>query len=198
MTGQRKQPGYGRLLDGPLQLAVPRRLPGGVWGSPPLTGRFSFDGNGIPIDPANGLPSFFTVLIDVRNDLRALQSQTEWPIPTRWELQIGVLIEPDTELGTAIPWPGINAASFLGSIDTSIESASVAQPLQLGPGVWPLVAAQANTPGLTATFPVVAQQVRVSFFQVVLNQDRNLAIGQTTNWVWKISTMIGLTAPAIT
>jgi hypothetical protein len=164
-------------------------------------GRFSFDGNGIPIDPATGLPVLGGVVIDVRNDLRALQVQTEWPIPTRWELQIGLTIQPDTLAGTAVPWPGApSAAVFGGSIDTSIESASVSQQLQLtaGPGVYPLVAAQAGILGLSATFPVVAQQVRVLIAQVGLNPDQNLASGTTTNWIWQISTMIGLTAPAIT
>jgi len=201
VTGQRRPPGYGRTLDDPLQLAVPRRLPGGVWGQVPLTSGFSYDGNGIPIDPATGLPALGGVIIDVSQDLRALQAQTEWPIPTRWELQFGFAINPDTASGTGAQWTGgPNAAIVFGTIDTSIESAAVSQQLALtaGPGVYPFQAAQAGTLGLQATFPVVAQQVRVRVGAIVLNQDPGLALGTTTTWRWSISTMVGLTAPAIT
>jgi len=200
VTGQRRPPGYGRTLDDPLQLAVPRRLPGGVWGQVPLGGVFSFDQNGSPIDPATGLPAAVVVL-DVSNDLRSLQAQTEWPIPTRWELQFGVSIGPDTASGTGATWTGGPAtASFFGTLDTSIESASVSQQLVFnnGIGVYPFTAAQTGVAGLGVTFPVIAQQVRVRFGGIVLVQDPALALGVTTTWRWSISTMVGLTAPAIT
>lgn len=172
-----------------------------MWGQIPLTGTFSFDGNGVPIDPATGLPAVGGVIIDVRNDLRALQAQTEWPIPTRWELQIGLTIGPNTSAGTSVPWTGgIGAAQFVGAIESAIESATIVEPLNLifGPGTYPLTAAIAGVPGLGNTFPVIAQQVRVRVAQVILNSDPGLASGFTTTWNWTISTLIGLTAPAIT
>jgi len=140
-------------------------------------------------------------MIDVSNELRALQTQTEWPIPTRWELQVGLIISPDTSAGTSGPWTGsFAAAQFFGSIECSIESATITEPLQLvfGPGNYPLIAAINGVPGLGNTFPVIAQQVRVRIGQVVLNADPGLAYGLLTTWRWTISTLIGITAPAIT
>lgn len=196
MTGQRRPPGYGRAIDAPLQLAVPRRLPGGVWGQQPLTGTFTYDANGFPLDPATGLPTS-SVVIDLANTSQGL-SQTEWPIPTRWEIQIGLVL---TCTNGAFPsWPGANqTAAFQGGIETAIESAGIVQPinLNLGPGVYPFVAASAGVLGLSATFPVVAQQVRVRFLQLQLVSDPNLAAQISSTWAWSISTMIGLTAPAI-
>ena len=140
-------------------------------------------------------------MIDVSNELRALQTQTEWPIPTRWELQVGLIISPDTSAGTSGPWTGsFAAAQFFGSIECSIESATITEPLQLvfGPGNYPLIAAINGVPGLGNTFPVIAQQVRVRIGQVVLNADPGLAYGLLTTWRWTISTLIGITAPAFT
>lgn len=195
MTGQRRPPGYGRAIDAPLQLAVPRRLPGGVWGQQPLTGTFSYDANGFPIDPATQAPAG-SVLIDLSSTSQGL-TQTEWPIPTRWEIQIGLVITCVN--GTFSSWPGASqTAGFQGGIETAIESAGIVQPISLifGPGVYPFVAASAGIPGLSATFPVVAQQVRVRYQRVELVSDPNLS-GLPSTWAWSINTMIGLTAPAI-
>lgn len=195
MTGQRRPPGYGRVRTEPLQLAVPSRLPGGVWGQTPLTGTFQYDSNGFPFDPNTGGPSA-QVVYDLRNGSQNL-SQTEWPIPTRWEIQIGLTIT--CIAGGAGPWPGATGTLNLqGTIETAIESASAVQAIQLvnGPGVYPFVAALAGVLGLGPTFPVIAQQVRVRFDRLTLLADPALS-GPATTWSWSVSTMIGLTAPAI-
>lgn len=195
MTGQRRPPGYGRAIDAPLQLAVPRRLPGGVWGQQPLTGTFTYDANGFPIDPATGLPTS-SVVIDLSSTSQGL-SQTEWPIPTRWEIQIGLGLVCTN--GAFSKWPGTTGANFEGGIETAIESAGVVQPITLnfGPGVYPFIAAVQGVPGLGSTFPVVAQQVRVRYLKLQLNSDQNLSGPISSTWAWSINTMIGLTAPAI-
>lgn len=197
MTGQRRPPGYGRAIDGPLQLAVPRRLPGGVWGQAPLTGTFSYDGNGFPLNPSTGAPQNL-VVIDLGSTSQGL-TQTEWPIPTRWEIQVGLTLTCTN--GVFSSWPGaLQTANFQGAIETAIESASVVQPLalNLGPGVYPFLAASLGVTGLGVTYPVVAQQVRVRYLQVQLNADPNLSTGGVSStWAWSVATMIGLTAPAI-
>jgi hypothetical protein len=78
-----------------------------------------------------------------------------------------------------------------GSIDASVESASTSQVIDLafGPGVYPLVAAQAGILGLSNTFPVIAQVLRVRLTDIVASNDAVLA-NQT--WSWSVNTVCGL------
>lgn len=189
MTGQRWDGRAARGRVGPLSVSTPTRLPGGLWGPAPITGSVTWDANGFPINPATGTPS--AIITIPLTDSQSLL-QTEWPIPTRWELQIG--LDLACLAGGPATWnadPG--ALRIIGSIQSSVESASVVQPIDLffGPGVYPLQAAVNGVPGLGSTFPVVGQTVRVRIERVIADQSDALS-GKT--WGWTVNALAGLTS----
>ena len=173
---------FGRGRNAPLQIDVPQRLPGGIWGPTPLTGVVSWDGNGNPT--AQGVQSLAAT---TQSLLRA-----EWPIPTRWELQIQLALSP---VSNATTWTGAGGVLLLlGSLESSVESAAVVQEVRLGeygPGVYPLTAAVNGVQGLGATFPVIGQTVILKVDGVEQGPDLNLA-NQT--WRWTVSAVCGLTS----
>ena len=180
MTGTRFPSAFGRAQAGPLQVSIPSRLPGGLWGPQPIGGVVEWDANGGPLTPTVNLASTSQALL-----------QSEWPIPTRWELQLGLTL---TCLTGPQAWNGQTGAFDLrGSITSSVESAEVVQAVQLsfGPGVYPLTAAVNGIPGLSSTFPVIGQTVRVKFDSILCGLDFNLA---STRWAWSVSTVCGLTS----
>ena len=69
----------------------------------------------------------------------------------------------------------------------------VSQQVELifGPGVYPLQAAVNGIPGLSSTFPVMGQVLRVKIDEVVLAPDLALA-GQS--WAWTVNVVCGLTS----
>lgn len=173
---------FGRGRSAPLQIDVPQRLPGGIWGPTPLTGTVSWDAQGNPT--TQGTQSLTATNQSL---LRA-----EWPIPVRWELQLGLELSPVSGGGTI--WNGATGAlNIRGSIESSVESASVTQGVQLvfGPGVYPLLAAVNGIPGLSSTFPVIGQTVIVRVNELEQAPDLNLA-GQT--WRYTVSVVCGLTS----
>jgi len=182
---------FGRGRAAPLQVDVPQRLPGGIWGPPPISGRIAWDAQGLPIDPATGIPGQGNVLVSLASTSQSLL-QAEWPIPTRWELQLG--LELSCVAGGPATWQGATGAlNIRGHIESSVESASVSQGVQLlfGPGVYPLQAAVNGIAGLSSTFPVIGQVVRVKLDEVEAAPDLNLA-GQT--WAWTVNVVAGLTS----
>ena len=181
---------FGRGRAGPLQIDVPQRLPGGLWGPQPIRGQVSWDAQGAPINPATGLgvPVLNVSLADTSQSLL----QAEWPIPTRWELQFS--LDLACIAGGPATWgaaPG--AFDVVGSIESSVESAMVTQVVALpfGPGCYPLTAAINGVPGLTTTFPVIGQFVRLRVSRITAVIDPTLA-GQT--WAWTFSALCGLTS----
>jgi hypothetical protein len=179
MTGGRFPSAFGRAQAGPLQVSIPSRLPGGLWGPQPIGGIVEWDGQGTALNPDTNLAATTSQSL----------LQSEWPIPTRWELQLGLTL---TNLTNGVPWNGAVAAFDLrGSIVSSVESAEVSQEARLvfGPGVYPLTAAINGVPGLSATFGVVGQTVRVRFDRLICNNDLALA---GTRWAWSVSTVCGL------
>jgi hypothetical protein len=82
---------------------------------------------------------------------------------------------------------------MIGAIETSVESATIVQEVQLsfGPGVYPLTAAFNGVAGLGSTFPVIGQTVITRINRLELGNDQNLA---GTTWAWKVNTVAGLTA----
>ncbi len=117
--------------------------------------------------------------------------RAEWPIPTRFELQIQLALS--AVAGGVTTWTGNSGAlNLIGSIESSVESASVTQEVNLlfGPGVYPLTAAiNGGIQGLSATFPVIGQTVILKFDRVLQTPDVALA-GQT--WRWTVSAVCGL------
>lgn len=173
---------FGRGRSAPLQIDVPQRLPGGIWGPTPLTGTVSWDAQGFPTVQG---PQSLTATN--QSLLRA-----EWPIPVRWELQLGLELSPVSGGGTI--WNGATAAlNVRGTIESSVESASVTQGVQLvfGPGVYPLQAAVNGIAGLGSTFPVIGQTVIVRLNELEQAPDVNLS-GQT--WRYTVSCVCGLTS----
>lgn len=171
---------FGRGRSAPLQIDVPQRLPGGIWGPTPIGGTVSWDPNGGVIGPTS---------IDLTAISNANQLRAEWPIPVRWELQIFLSLEC---LTSNIQWNGQTGSLLvLGAIETSVESATVVQVVQLpfGPGVYPLTAAINGVPGLSATFPVIGQTVISRITRLELANDLGLA---STSWAWKVNTVCGL------
>jgi len=171
---------FGRGRSGPLQVDVPQRLPGGIWGPTPITGVVSWDVQGNPT--VQGVQSLNAT---TQSLLRA-----EWPIPTRFELQLQLALAPVA--GGATTWSGSpGALNLLGSIESSVESASVTQEVNLlfGPGVYPLTAAQAGVMGLSNTFPVIGQTVIAKVDRVLQTPDLALA---NQSWRWTVSAVCGL------
>lgn len=173
---------FGRGRVAPLQIDVPQRLPGGIWGPTPLSGEVSWDAQGAP------------TIVGAQSLVATNQSllRAEWPIPTRWELQLGLVLAPVS--GGATTWTGgTGALNITGSIESSVESASVTQAVSLifGPGVYPLTAAVQGINGLSSTFPVIGQTVFVRIDALEQGFDVNLA-GQT--WRWTVSCVCGLTS----
>lgn len=173
---------FGRGRAAPLQVDVPQRLPGGIWGPPPIGGTVSWDAQGLPVGPTT---------ISLAATSQSLL-QAEWPVPTRWELQLG--LELSCIAGGPATWNGATGSlNIKGHIESSVESAMVSQGVQLifGPGVYPLQAAVNGIPGLSSTFPVMGQVVRVKIDEVVLGPDLALA-GQS--WAWTVQCVCGLTS----
>ena len=189
MTGQRADNRFGRSRVGPLQALTPTRLPGGVWGPPPITGLVSFNVQGAPLTGFGALDPATVSASLVR---------AEWPMPGRWEAQIFLGLERVSYTGNPpapFPsWPGVaDALSVNGLLQWRIESAQAELPinLPLGPGPYPLTAALAGVPGLGATLPIMAQQVEARFLTVTGNGDPQLA-NQT--WRWSVNFLLGLTS----
>ena len=181
---------FGRGRAGPLQVDVPQRLPGGIWGPPPIAGTVSWDANGFPIDPATGAPAVGGVLVSSLADTTQSLLQAEWPLPTRWELQVGLGLT--CIKGGPAQWSAPTGTfNVRGVLESRVESAMVSQVIDLafGPGVYPLTAAQAGILGLSNTFPVIGQVVRVRLTDVVLGSDAILA-DQT--WSWNVNVLCGL------
>jgi hypothetical protein len=167
-----------------------------LWGPPAISGTVDFDANGFPIDPVTLAPAG-SVSISLLNTQRA-QLQTDWPIPTRWELQFGLVLTPLS--GPFPTWPGAQGTfSLNGEIQGSIESATVVQVFSLvdGPGAYPFQAAAAGTLGLGSTFPIVAQQVRAFANSVTLRSDPALSGLTPSRWSWAFTAMAGITSPAV-
>lgn len=196
MTRARFPDAFSRSRSGPLQVTVPSRLPGGLWGPPPIGGTVSFDPNGFPLDPATGGPQPI-VLISLAETSRSLL-QTDWPIPTRWELQFGLSLTCIT--GGFSTWPGaVGTFALTGAITGSVESSSVTQVFSLvnGPGAYPFQAAVSGVSGLGSTFPIVAQQVRVQADSITLASDPALQTLAGSTWAYSFSALAGLTSPAV-
>lgn len=173
---------FGRGRSGPLQINVPQRLPGGIWGPQPISGTVSWDAQGLP------------TVVGPQSLVQTSQSllRAEWPVPTRWELQLGLQLV--CIQGGATAWNGATGALNLrGSIESSVESASVTQAVQLifGPGVYPLTAAVQGINGLSSTFPVIGQYLVARIDS--LEQQPDVALASTT-WQWTVSCVCGLTS----
>lgn len=189
MTGQRGDNRFGRSRVGPLQAATPTRLPGGVWGPPPITGLVSFDAQGAPLTGFGALDPATVSASLVRS---------EWPLPVRWEVQIFLGLERVSYVGNPpapFPrWPNApDALSVNGLLQWRIESAQAELEINtpLGPGPYPLVPALAGVTGIGATLPIMAQQVEARFLTVTGIGDPQLA-NQT--WKWSICVLLGLTS----
>lgn len=181
---------FGRGRTGPLQVDVPARLPGGLWGPQPVSGTIAWDNQGAPIDPATGI-GVNALTLSLANTNQALL-QAEWPIPTRWELQIG--LELTCIAGGPTIWTAAaGALNIIGHVESSVESAMVSQQVQLvyGPGVYPLQAAVQGIPGLASTFPVIGQTVRARIDELRALPDATLV---NTAWRWTVSSVCGLTS----
>jgi hypothetical protein len=142
----------------------------------------SWDVQGLVVGPSS---------IDLTAISNANQLRAEWPIPVRWELQFWLSLQC---LTTNIQWGGVPGSfTVIGAIETSVESATVVQEIQLsfGPGVYPLTAAFNGVPGLGSTFPVIGQTVITRINRLQLGNDLLLA---GTSWAWKVNTVCGLTA----
>lgn len=190
MSGQRWDGRYGRGRVGPLQAETPVRLPGGVWGPPPIVGLVVFDNNGLPV---SGLGR-----VDPAQRAQSL-ARTEWPLPVRWELQYFLSLTR-VAFNPLVPvpeqWPApVGALSVRGSLQWRIESAAAEQLIELpfGPGVYPFVLASQGVPGFEGltTFSVVAQQIETQIVEIVGTGDPSLG-GST--WQWSCCPMIGLTS----
>ena len=180
MTGARWPQAFGRAQAGPLQATIPSRLPGGLWGPQPIGGIVEWDAQGFPLTPTVSLAGTSGGLL-----------QTEWPIPTRWEIQIGLTL---TCLTGPQSWNGAaNAFNVRGTIVSSVESSQVTQQVDLpfGPGVYPFQAAINGIPGLQGTFAVIGQTVRIRLDNVFCGADVNLA---STRWAWNVQSVCGLTS----
>ena len=190
MTGQRWDGRYGRGRTGPLQAETPIRLPGGVWGPPPVVGTVSFDNNGFPLAGFGKLDP-----LQRSNSL----ARTEWPLPVRWELQYYLsLTRVSFNPLAPVPeqWPApVNAFSIRGLLQWRIESAAAEQQIELpfGPGLYPFLLAQNAVPGFQGltTFAVVAQQIETQIFEIAGIGDPSLG-GST--WQYSCCPMIGLTS----
>lgn len=182
MTGARFPSSFGRAQAGPLQVSIPSRLPGGLWGPQPISGVVSWDANGAPL--VSGFQS-----LDASSQSLL---QTEWPIPTRWEIQLSLSLV--CLQGGLTAWVGSNfALNVQGHIDSSVESAAIRTDVSLpfGPGPYPLIAAVNGIQGLGSTFPVIGQTVRLRIDGLTQTFDPSLS-GST--WQWTVNAVAGLTS----
>jgi hypothetical protein len=122
-------------------------------------------------------------------------------MPVRWEAQLWLGFQRVSYTGNppapvpVWPIPTTNDAAFsvIGSLQWRIESAQANQPVQLsqGPGLYPFLPATLGTPGLSSTFPLVAQQVEYSVASISGIGDALLA---NSTWQWTVSFLLGLTS----
>ena len=183
----RGDPRFGRGRVGPLQAVTPTRLPGGVWGPPATTGIISFDSQGVPLEGFGPVPAGTVALTSAR---------AEWPLPVRWEVQLFLAVALKDYKGTPPAPPpdwSLNALAIEGLLQWRVESAQAEQPLGLvyGPGLYPFLAAINGVPGLSSTFPLIAQQVETRVVRVGGTGHPSLA---DTSWEWSVSTILGLTS----
>lgn len=189
MTGQRGDGRFGRGRVGPLQAVTPTRLPGGVWGPPPVSGLVSFDAQGVPSSGYGGIDA---------TSVSSSLVRAEWPLPVRWETQIFLDLQRVSYVGNppapAADWPApVGAFNLRGLLQWRIESAAAQLVIELpyGPGLYPLVAALQGAPGLGPTFAIMAQQVESRFLSVEGIGDPSLA---NTTWRYSASILLGLTS----
>lgn len=189
MTGQRGDGRFGRGRVGPLQAVTPTRLPGGVWGPPPVSGLVAFDAQG---NPSSGYGA-----IDATSVSSSLV-RAEWPLPVRWEAQIYLDLQRVSYVGNPpAPPPDwvapVGAFNVRGLLQWRIESAAAQQVIELpyGPGLYPLVVAIAGVPGFGSTLAIMAQQVEARFTSVAGIGDPSLA---NSTWRYSASFLLGLTS----
>jgi len=86
---------------------VPARLPGGVWGAPPMGFTLKFTGNGTPVVSFGGTSKFATNGVDVPDDIVAAATmRAEQPWPQVWAMRVGAtashepqqMIQPPIEM----------------------------------------------------------------------------------------------------
>lgn len=173
MTGARFDARYGRGLVGPLQIDVPDRLPGGLWGPPPATGLVSWDMQGAP------LSGFGPVDRNLAGLMRA-----EWPIPVRWELQIALALTHISGGNGEHIWSPGDFRLFL-QIRSYVESASATQDvvLEYGPGIYPLIQNIVWSENKPLTYALTAQRIEAEVLSIEDNGIGGQAIhGATYRW----------------
>lgn len=182
---------FGRGRSAPLQVDVPQRLPGGTWGAPPASGTLVYDAQGLPI-VKNGST--------VTGSASAGLCQAEWPMPCRWECQLGVSIEP---INGNVPWNNLASSDvfrIFWQIVASVESAAfpyIYVAGRVGPGLYPYAYNEQN-PGFNptggSTLVFMAQTLRASIVRFEVNADVNLA---NTQWAWSSTCLLGLTSSGV-
>lgn len=174
---------FGRGQAPPLQIDVPQRLPGGLWGPPPATGIVSYDNQG---NPAGG---FGTVPASARGMARA-----EWPIPVRWEIQVGLSLQCVAGAGGSFEFSPGDFRLFW-QLQSYTESASASQELVLeyGAGIYPAVQNWKFSEVKPSTYVLTAQRIEM---QVLYIEDNGIGSSQIhdTSWRWSVSFMPALTA----
>lgn len=109
-----------RRVIGQLGIDVPARLPGGVWGAPPLTITFAWDGNGFLLAGFGAAPP---VPVGTGLDIPAaiaqqatMQAEMAWP--QQWSLQVG------TSRDRPLPAPPLKPIEVEFAIDLAVESST--------------------------------------------------------------------------
>lgn len=182
MTGQRWDSRFGRGRTGPLQIDVPVRLPGGLWGPPPATGIVSWDAQGNPESGFGVIPSASSGL-----------TRAEWPLSVRWEVQVALSLQclgggnnPNYSFG-----PGDFRLFF--QMMSYVESASARQELVLeyGPGIYPAVQNLVYSEGKPSTYVLTGQRIELSVLNI---EDNGLVQLAGSSWRWTVSFLPALTA----
>jgi hypothetical protein len=169
-----------RRVTGPASIDVPRRLPGGVWGPPPIEARLQYSSNGTPTvtwrDGATGamVPSSI-------RDATAARAEMGWP--QLFALQIAVVgdkpppqnPQQDIVVRARVTW----------AVESAESSVNIGVPWTGTDEVWP--AALGNT-----YLALPAQRVSVEWIGVDASTDAGLALYAT---VLRATVTIGLASP---
>lgn len=118
-------------------------------------------------------------------------------MPSRWEVQLGVTIDPVNAPNT---WNNLaNTDGFVVTwrIVASVESAEFPfeyRAGRVGPGLYPYawnVQNFGDNPTGGSTLVLMAQTLRASIVRFDVNPDVNLA---NTSWAWSSTCLLGLTS----
>jgi hypothetical protein len=169
-----------RRVTGPASIDVPRRLPGGVWGPPPIEARLQYSSNGTPTVTWRNGATGAMVPSSIR-DATAARAEMGWP--QLFAVQIAVVGNPPPPQN---PQQAIVVrARVTWAVESAESSVIIGVPWTGTDEVWP--AALGND-----HLALPAQRVSVEWIGIDASPDAGLALYTT---FLRATVTIGLVSP---